>query len=664
MVSFTTLTPPSVSTQAVTNITGTTAKGNGNITNLGNPNSITAYGVCYSKINTVPTLSDSSVNNGTTTTTGTFSSSISGLDENTTYYMRAYATNMGGTVYGNAVSFTTLAKPGVTTQAATSVSNTNAIANWSITNLGNPANVTACGVCWSSTNSSPTLADAKIDKGVKSATGSFTDTLTGLTKNTTYYARAYATNAAGTTYGAAISFTTIPQSFTYTIQNEVQTSDRTLEFDLYLLNTDAATPIQIASVQSGIFVNSAIANGGTITSSIVSGSSDMNLSQQPSAISGITNTAGYYVRIAAKSYPGCGNGTIMSTTYPGTKLCRVKLTNTTAFNAVKANMDFNFTTTPYATKVFYYKSGCSSTAAVQLVTNSINCYSLASNESLVNISYITPDSLYTGVPVTGLSPTVVGGTITGYNVSPALPAGLSLDATTGVISGTPRVGSAATNYTITGTYSGGSVTTVVNITVVNVPKKLSLKAYLQGFWNSSNMNQCKDENGNAIFPSATDTLTVELHNPASYSNIVYALHGLFIEPNGTIHEDGTSNITIPTSYYGSYFITIKTRNHLETTSASAVSFSGNSISYDFTTAANKAYGSNMAAVSGGYALYVGDVNQDGAINSTDVSLINDQINNFGSGYIPEDINGDGTMDSSDINLMEPNVNNSVSVTHP
>ena len=62
-------------------------------------------------------------------------------------------------------------------------------------------------VCWSSTTSSPTIFDSVTNNG--SDIGTFSSSLTGLTANITYYVRAYATNNVGTSYGAAISFTTL-----------------------------------------------------------------------------------------------------------------------------------------------------------------------------------------------------------------------------------------------------------------------------------------------------------------------------------------------------------------------------------------------------------------------------------------------------------------------
>lgn len=81
-------------------------------------------------------------------------------------------------------------------------------------------------------------------------------------------------------------------------------------------------------------------------------------------------------------------------------------------------------------------------------------------------SYATNTAAYTvDVPITENDPTSSGGSVTAYSVSPALPAGLSLSATTGIISGTPTAVAASTSYTVTATNSGGSATSTLAIAV-------------------------------------------------------------------------------------------------------------------------------------------------------------------------------------------------------
>ncbi len=94
---------PEVTTTTVTDITQTTAKSGGNITSDGEV-TVTARGVCWS-IGQTPTTTDNKTTDGTGA--GEFSSLLIGLVPNTTYYVRAYATNSYGTAYGSPMSFTT-----------------------------------------------------------------------------------------------------------------------------------------------------------------------------------------------------------------------------------------------------------------------------------------------------------------------------------------------------------------------------------------------------------------------------------------------------------------------------------------------------------------------------------------------------------------------------
>ena len=97
-------TAPTVTTTAISNIDKTTATGGGNVSADGGA-SVTARGICWSTSQN-PTISGSHTTDGTGT--GSFTSAMTGLTANTTYYVRAYATNSAGTAYGEEVSFTTL----------------------------------------------------------------------------------------------------------------------------------------------------------------------------------------------------------------------------------------------------------------------------------------------------------------------------------------------------------------------------------------------------------------------------------------------------------------------------------------------------------------------------------------------------------------------------
>ncbi|MDD3891218.1 MAG: T9SS type A sorting domain-containing protein [Bacteroidales bacterium] len=94
---------PTITTTAISAITQTTATSGGNVTSAGS-SSVIARGVCWSTSSN-PTTANSKTSNGTGI--GSFTSSIAGLFANTTYYVRAYATNSVGTAYGTQVSFKT-----------------------------------------------------------------------------------------------------------------------------------------------------------------------------------------------------------------------------------------------------------------------------------------------------------------------------------------------------------------------------------------------------------------------------------------------------------------------------------------------------------------------------------------------------------------------------
>ena len=97
------------------------------------------------------------------------------------------------------------------------------------------------------------------------------------------------------------------------------------------------------------------------------------------------------------------------------------------------------------------------------------------------LSYPNPTTATVGTAMTPLSPTVVG-TVSSYSVSPPLPTGLSLNTTSGVISGTPAASAAEATYVITATNAGGNTTFVLSLSV-NPPGKLATSAISLAFAN-------------------------------------------------------------------------------------------------------------------------------------------------------------------------------------
>ncbi len=186
------------------NITISSATAIGFINDLGYLGHIINYGHCWSSMNPTPTIYDNKTIYDTLNNPTQFQSALSGLSPNTTYYVRAYASNSLGTAYGNVVSFITTSSsvPTVTTNAITNITQSAAFCGGNVTNEGSTS-VTARGVCWG-TSPNPVLTPSHFTtEGTGS--GTFTSEIMGINSNTTYYIRAYATNSGGTAYGNEIT---------------------------------------------------------------------------------------------------------------------------------------------------------------------------------------------------------------------------------------------------------------------------------------------------------------------------------------------------------------------------------------------------------------------------------------------------------------------------
>ncbi len=193
-----------VTTAPLSGFTSTGATSGGTLLTNGGP-AVTAKGVCWGIVSG-PTVG---AGNFTSDGTGTaaFVSTITGLTTGLTYFVRAYATTSAGTAYGNEESFTAMAATlaTVTTDPITNLTASTATSGGNVTADGNSL-VTARGVCWSSTPTTPTVpsVESTVDG---SGIGTFISSVTGLVAGTTYNLRAYATNGVGTAYGATETFT-------------------------------------------------------------------------------------------------------------------------------------------------------------------------------------------------------------------------------------------------------------------------------------------------------------------------------------------------------------------------------------------------------------------------------------------------------------------------
>lgn len=296
---------PTLTTLSVSSISAAGATVGGTISGDGGATIITR-GVVWG-VATSPTIAlTTKTNDGTGT--GSFTSTISGLTANTTYFVRAYATNSEGTSYGNELSFTTSTNlSAVTTNAVTATTTTTAAGGGSITADGGSA-VTARGIVWS-TSTSPTISlSTKTTDG--SGIGNFTSTMTSLSVATKYFVRAYATNSIATSYGNEVSFTTLANLPTLTTTDATNiTSSSAVSGGI--ISSDGGTTVTARGIVWG--VNSAPTI--TLTTKTSEGTGAGNFASSLSGLSGATK---YYLRAYATNATGTsyGNEINFTTTSP------------------------------------------------------------------------------------------------------------------------------------------------------------------------------------------------------------------------------------------------------------------------------------------------------------------------------------------------------------
>ena len=188
---------------------------------------------------------------------------------------------------------------------------------------------------------------------------------------------------------------------------------------------------------------------------------------------------------------------------------------------------------------------------------------------------------------------------------------------------------------------------------------VNLKLNIQGYYDTDAHAMRPVMMNEGVGSSATDVddITVELRD-SSTSELVATT-------TARLQTDGTAVATFGSAPSGSFYIAVKHRNSIQTWSTNPQTVGSTPLTYDFTSAANKAYGDNMIELeSGVYGFYSGDVTQDEFIDLFDYTPWETDYNESSAGYYATDLNGDGFVDLFDYTIWETNYNGSVVASHP
>lgn len=159
--------------------------------------------------------------------------------------------------------------------------------------------------------------------------------------------------------------------------------------------------------------------------------------------------------------------------------------------------------------------------------------------------------------------------------------------------------------------------------------------------------------------NSDDTVTVFLRNKFSPYSVIDSAKSVI--RSNTL----TGTFSMKNANSGSYFISVKSNNILETWSKNNVSVvKYQPLNYDFTTSSSQAYGDNMLLKYGKYCLYSGDMNRNGSIELSDIMYILNDVSSFITGDDNSDLNGDGFVDLYDMIFCVNNANLFIISEHP
>lgn len=215
-----------------------------------------------------------------------------------------------------------------------------------------------------------------------------------------------------------------------------------------------------------------------------------------------------------------------------------------------------------------------------------------------------------------------------------------------------------TTYQVISTDANGCQS--VDTQLMFIPQmQLYLKAFIEGYMNgTAQMTSALSNSGLSTLHTISDSMTVELVN---VNKTAVASTKAALKRNGDLEAN------FPVNFSGSgsnYYVVLKHRNAVAVWTPTPLDLTQIS-QYNFSSDDTQAYGNNLLEISPGvYALFSGDINQDGVVDGLDFNDWESDSDSFSAGYISTDLNGDGIADGLDFLLWESNSNHFVGVLTP
>ncbi|MEK8181173.1 dockerin type I domain-containing protein [Flavobacterium buctense] len=437
-------------------------------------------------------------------------------------------------------------------------------------------------------------------------------------------------------------------------------------------STGTSTPVAVTVSSSVATGDDTIICASGIANLVAEGSSVLNWYDVPTGgtllFSGATYspevvaTTTYYVASATAS-----SGSVNTLAYAGTatstalfKGIAFDVTNRVKLKTVTVYPKNTVAKAPI-TVALYDATGnvVAGTAPVTFVPTT-NTGTVGTVSQVVTLNYNIPAGIgYRLVATNGLASTtnILGNSTAIISYPTAGP--ISLRGNVSALNDAIATGNNATNCFHNLTFDEICESTTRTPIVVNVGDcpQVNLKLFIEGYYAGGNaMTPVKANQGVGVSTTLVDDVTVELRDANSP-------HDLVATVSAQLQTNGDVSATLP-ALAGSYYIAVKHRNALETWSATAQTVGASPLTYDFTTAANKAYGDNMKNIGGVFCFYSGDINQDGFIEGGDFPILINASDDFLEGFQTTDLNGDGFVDGADFPFLINNSDNFVEILRP